>query len=80
MKYECMPCSQAQTLDEFWNDHRHPCFLYNDRAFVCFGRRGVTDYGPYYLAKELGQDDPVILLGSTLVMPADLSPLEEERC
>ena len=80
MKLACIPVSCAQTLDEFWYDHHHPCFLYNDRVFICFGGRDATAYGTHYVVKELGKGElPRIFPGATIVTPADFRILEEIR-
>ncbi len=79
MKFACIPSPYVQTLDEFCAENQHFFFVYNGRGFVCFGGRDATEDGTHYLVKELGKDEPSLLLGSVMVTPADLRILEEER-
>src|SRR5690242_17839350 len=37
MQLACVPSAAARRLDEFCATHRHGCFVYNDRGFVCLG-------------------------------------------
>jgi hypothetical protein len=79
MKLACIPSPYSQTLDEFCADNQHFLFVYHDSVFVCVGGRDATEDGIHYLVKELGKDDPSILLGSVMVTPAYLHILEEAR-
>jgi hypothetical protein len=77
MQLACIPSPYSQTLDEFCADNQYFLFVYHDSVFVCVGGRDATDDGTHYVVKELGKDDPSILLGSVMVTPADLCILEE---
>ena len=79
MKLACIPSPYSQTLAEFCVDNHHLLFVYHDSVFVCVGGRDATDDGTHYVVKELGKDDPSILLGSVMVTPAYLHILEEAR-
>ena len=81
MKYQCVPASAPQTLDEFHAEHHYPCFLCGDKVFISFGISPTSKYEIVYRVKELGtavdkDASPTLLRGSTTVTPANLVLLE----
>jgi hypothetical protein len=78
MKLACIPSAAAQRLDELCSTHRHWCFVYNDRGFVCLGGCDAPAEGTQYLVKEVGKDALTILCGSVLVTPAELRIIEDD--